>query len=266
MKCSMQCVLSFVLATTAPAALAGIITPGQVSGGGGTATVVATTSGVVDFRVNKTFTSLAPIDISFDVRAGTIPLGSFDFSERVINNTGHPWFDFHLELGTGTGDGFRVIDTTTNLLFTSAPVPSECSGTIPNFNIELGQACRLTPFGGSPGGRAVLDFLSTSPDITAQNASAVESGHQLNLTFQIQVPNGISKFTLREVPTTDGKVRGLSVPEPGTLALLTACFVVLGFDRLGKATRHPIGGERSRPTFQVLRWGHSHPLSRMGAG
>lgn len=237
MKCSLRYFLVlFFLTITIPRSLAGVITLGVVSGEGGTGSIkliTRPTSPVVDVQVNKTFTKLAPIDISFDIAPGANPLGIYNFSERIVNNTGSAWFDFHLELGTGTGDEFRVIDTTTNLLFTHATIPSECTTRLyPDFNVGLGADCAITPFRStfsSTRPSTVLDYLTTSPDITAQNASAIETGHQLNVNFEIQVPNGIEKFTLREIPTTDGKVLPPSIPEPGTLAIFGLGLVGLGF-------------------------------------
>lgn len=222
------------IAGPVPVAMAGTISTGVVSGDGGTATIVRNTVGVVDFNVVKTFTQLTPIDITFDVTTGSNPLGFFDFSERIVNATGRTWFDFHLELGTGTGDAFRAIDSTSQLRFTQGPVPSECSSPQTNFAVGLGANCGLMPFGGSAGQQTTMDFLSTSPDITAPNANGIEAGHQLNLAFQLQVPNGLANFTLREIPTVDGKVRPRTVPEPETLALLTVCSVGIGIAYLRK--------------------------------
>lgn len=227
------CFLAVLAFAMSPApSVAGII-PIQVGGAGGTGSIVVAPPGVIEFNVNKTFTSLAPIDISFNVTPGRNPLDLFDISERIVNSTGKSWFDFHMELGTGTGDNFRAIAASTNLLFTFAPVGSECSSPHPNFNVGLGPDCGLTPFGGSASGTTVLNFLSTSPDITAQNASAIENGHQFNVAFQFQVPQtGLTNFTLRQIPTTDGKALPPSrVPEPGTLSLVGLCGLVLAFAR-----------------------------------
>lgn len=236
MTCSLRYFLFFfILTIIIPKSLAGIITPGVVVGEGGTGSINRITRPlpINEFQVSKTFTKLAPIDISFRVDPGTNPLELYNFTERIVNNTGSKWFDFHLELGIGTGDDFRVIDTTTNLLFTHVTIPSECTTLIPDFNVVLGGSgqCNATPFGGtfsSTRPSPVVDFITTSPNITAQNAQGVETGHQLNVNFEIRVPNGINEFTLRETPTTDGKVLPPTISEPGTLAIVSLGLVALG--------------------------------------
>lgn len=240
MECSLHHLLVSILLTTATSsALATIVTPGVPSGAGGTATIsVAPGSrgGLNHFEVAKNFMNLAPIDITFDAApSGTAPASSQFITERIVNNTGVSWFDFHVEIGLGTGDNFRRMDPLINILFISPTgTPNECSSAqSTDFGVALGPNCGLTPFSTVTAGTA-LDFLSTSPDITAQNASAVENGHALNLSFAIQVPNAAQGFTLREIPTTDGRVR--AVFEPSTIALMLA-----GMGALGYATRRRRG-------------------------
>lgn len=218
---------SIFLSAATSTALAAVITPGAPSGNGGTATIsVAPGSrgGNNHFEVIKNFTTLGPIDIPFTVTpSGSAPASSQTFSERVVNRTGVSWFDFHVEVGIGTGENFRRSNFSSNVQFGSViGTANECSSaTSTDFGVDVGPSCGLTPFTTKRSNTA-LDFVTKSPNITVPDASAVENGHQINLFFVIDVPNSAQSFTLRQIPTTDGKILPPApvLSEPSTLALV----------------------------------------------
>jgi hypothetical protein len=133
----------------------------------------------------KRFDNNGIIDIVFNVvTSGGVT--EYKFFESVDNNTFLPWSSYTMQLGFGIGNFF---------------VPSP-------------------PADGLDFDDPDYDFPPTSSVFTsvAQNNDTLIFSNGLQLTgsqtyqFRIDVPDGISQFTLRQVPTP--------IPEPGSLALL----------------------------------------------
>jgi PEP-CTERM motif len=107
-------------------------------------------------------------------------------AESVVNRTGVDWFDFHLEL--------IGLDTTGVDFDTPGRVPS------PTATAETIGTTAFASLNHQPGSIDWSDGLVKG------------DGGRVTLTFSIDVPDSISSFTLREVPSP--------VPEPATFLLL----------------------------------------------
>ena len=146
------------------------------------------------------------IDIVFTVLDDGSGTTEYELREGIDNGTGTDWTDYHVELGFGTGAGFVRSTPGDGLDFDS-----------PDFD-------SLYDFGPFPFG---------SLTITADTIDAVggifPNGSFMNFRFPVDVPDGITTFTLRQLPTID--FLGHGVPEPGTLSL-----AMLGILALAVAT------------------------------
>lgn len=237
-----------LLAATTSSAWAGMITDIRFEGPGGTGTAVRQPG--FAYSVNKTFTKMESIDIVFDVINRPDVLRSYEFTETIVNSTGKSWFDFHMVLGYGTGTNFVPIDDLfSRLIFTSHTLPIECTPptpcpTTPPYDTPFMSAGRP-----SGAGRTFLDYVTTSSDITAPNAQAVENNHRLMTGFDIQIPNGITQFTLRQTPTSDGMKYAppATVALPNTLYLLLLGLVGLVVTRPRRSGLAPPLGNRHLP-------------------
>ena len=119
-------------------------------------------------------------------------------TEGVLNGTGIAWTDYHLDLGFGTGGSFVSSTAGDGLDFDS-------------------------PHNDSPIGFGPFSTIVIGEDtIDAYDAIVVPGGFY-NFGFSIDVPNGISEFTIRQYPTI--------VPEPGTALLLAFGLLGLGARR-----------------------------------
>jgi hypothetical protein len=135
-----------------------------------------------------TFAHVAPIDMLVNLTgAGAIRI-TFDtfLVDTVFNATGVAWTDYHFELGTGSGNGFvRPFD---GLAFVENPPPVSTA-----FTNHVQQQ-----------------------DSVVWSGGVVPAGGGVNFLLQVDVPDGLSQFTLRQFPSTTG------VPQPGSVLLLGA--------------------------------------------
>ena len=146
----------------------------------------------------KAYNGIGPADIVFFVE----PSGGvteYYFMEGVDNMTSSPWSSYRMELGFGVGTSFTLSPTGDGLDFDA-----------PDFD---------TP----------ADFTFNFPTLSESEDVLVASGgtHSnvlgfsfANYFFSIDVPDGISEFTLRQIPIAE-------VPEPTMLAFVF-CSSVIG--------------------------------------
>ena len=186
------------LALVAPAS-AGVISgfTVQTNGNGTTSVFVNTTAanndnvttiGNNNIDVNgKNFTSVGPIDIVFDVTA-TGGTTEYLVAEGVTNSTGVTWTGYQLQLGFGFGANF---------------VPSGADGL--DFD---------TPDRDPTPTHTAFSSLVHLDDLMIFGGGSVPNLQADAIGLSIDVPDGITQFTLRQVP--------LAVPEPGGLALAGA--------------------------------------------
>lgn len=140
-------------------------------------------------RVNqKAYDQVDFIDMVFTVIDDGIGTTEYNFLEGVFNGTGIPWTDYHLELGFGTGAGFVISPSGDGLDFDS-----------PDFDSPTAFA----PFTSVTFGEDTIDAIG----------GVFVSGGFHEFEFNIDVPDGISEFTVRQYPT-------IASPEPGTYLLL----------------------------------------------
>jgi hypothetical protein len=146
----------------------------------------------------KAYNAVGYIDMVFAVAdSGSIDT-EYIFTEGVHNGTGVVWTDYHLELGFGVGAGFVQSVPGDGLDFDS-----------PNLN---------SPF---------EFFPFTSLTITEDTVDALGGnflpGNFHVIVFPIDIPNGITEFTVRQWPTiapigvqesTWGKTKALYREQP----------------------------------------------------
>jgi hypothetical protein len=134
----------------------------------------------------KRFDSTGYIDIEFQVR-NSQPEGITEYllSEFVDNNTGINWSGYILQLGFGTGAQFTQSTSSDALDFDA-----------PGFD--------------TPPTSAAFANVALADDILVFSNGLHSTGLQ-PYTFRIDVPDGITLFTLRQTP--------IPVPEPSTLVL-----------------------------------------------
>jgi hypothetical protein len=147
----------------------------------------------------KTFTTLDAMLHSFDV-AATGGITEYFFSERVFNQTGVDWTDFHFELiGLEEEDGLDF-DTPQK---TPAPKAILAQGDPMN----------------------LFNTLNHQDDTIDWSGGVVKNGQSIFFEFSIDVPDSITRFTLLERPTTR-----VPEPHPSTLLsiILSAGLVCLG--------------------------------------
>lgn len=182
--------------------------------------------------LTKTFDSLEPIDLIFEVKDlapdGKEGITEYFFLETdltgapyslpgfigVENNTGIAWIDYHFELGFGVGGDFARSGDYDGLDF-DEPDPPDPLPTSSDF--------------------ASLD-LGGDEDIISWSDGIVPDGGTVGFTFSIDVPSSSSyipdsalvtdgyTFTLRQQPSP--------IPEPGTMVLLgTGLAGLAGYSR-----------------------------------
>lgn len=132
----------------------------------------------------KRFDNVGNIDIVFDV-VSSGGVTEYFFTESVDNNTFINWSQYIMQLGFGTGDDFLKSEAGDGLDFDA-----------PEYNTQPTSM-----------GFASVDL--TEDMLTFSNG--LHDLGQLIYKFRIDVPDGITQFTLRQTP--------VAVPEPGTLLL-----------------------------------------------
>ncbi|NNL65049.1 MAG: PEP-CTERM sorting domain-containing protein [Myxococcales bacterium] len=151
--------------------------------------------------LQKDYFAIGPVDIVLDV-ADSGGTTEYLIVEGVLNNTGVDWGGYHIELGFGTGAGFVASTAGDGLDFDAPDFTSDVS------------------FNPSPG--FFPSQVVTEDDILASGGIQPDFSFAGNFLFHVDVPDGISSFTIRQSP--------IAVPEPST-----ALFVALGL--VGLAAR-----------------------------
>jgi hypothetical protein len=139
----------------------------------------------------KNYIAVAPVDITFDV-TNTGGTTEYAFKEGVQNNTGLPWVSYHIELGFGFGASFN-----------HSPAGDGLDFDAPGFD---------SPTDFSAGGFPT--HVDTEDDIFASGGVMPSPSFAGFFHFNIDVPDGITQFTLRQTPVP------LGVPEPVTGVLV----------------------------------------------
>lgn len=143
------------------------------------------------FVTQKDYVAIGPVDITFDViNSGGV--SEYSVGEGVYNGTGVNWTGYHIELGFGHGTGFAKSLPGDGLDFDA-----------PDFNSPL-------VFDPAPGFFFPTAF-ATEDDIYAGGGIMPDSGFAGYFRFSIDLPDGITQFTIRQSP--------VSVPEPSSLVL-----------------------------------------------
>jgi hypothetical protein len=145
------------------------------------------------FLTQKDYTGIGPVDLVFGV-SDTGGTTEYHFIEGVANSTGLDWGSYHLELGFGTGALFTK-STSGDALDFDAPD----SDSLIDFN---------------PGAGIFPTVIATEDDIYASGGVLPNGGFAGYFHFHIDVPDGITEFTLRQSP--------VAVPEPATWMLAVA--------------------------------------------
>ena len=142
------------------------------------------------FVWQKDYIAIGPVDLVFDVvdSGGVTEYAVF---EGVTNNTGLDWGGYHIELGFGTGGDF-----------VKSPAGDGLDFDAPDYD-------SLVDFNPSPG--FFLTPLVTEDDIIASDGIMTNLSYAGDFVFHVDVPDGISEFTIRQSP--------IEVPEPATLSL-----------------------------------------------
>jgi hypothetical protein len=149
------------------------------------------------FIPQKAYVGIGPVDIEFTVtNSGGVT--EYHFQEGVHNGTGIPWTDYHMQLGFGMGTAF-----------TPSPAGDGLDFDFP----EQTSPVSMGPF---------TTIVVAEDSIDAYNGVVPPLMYVGYLHFHIDVPDGITAFTIRQYPTID-------VPEPSSLLL--AGISVLGLLR-----------------------------------
>lgn len=143
------------------------------------------------FVHQKDYVGIGSVDLVFDV-LDTGGVTEYLVTESVFNNTGLNWGSYHIELGFGIGAGFVGSASGDGLDFDA-----------PDFNSPFF-------FNPSPGFFPLETVIED--DILAYGGVMPYLSFAGNFLFTIDVPDGITEFTIRQSPIT--------VPEPSTLAFL----------------------------------------------
>src|SRR4051812_222669 len=148
------------------------------------------------FVTQKNYVGIGPVDITFDVinNGGTT---EYRVKEGVQNSTGVPWGAYHVELGYGFDAGFVKSLSGDGLDFDS-----------PDYDSPV----QFDP----PPGAYFPTVVNTEDDIFASGGVMPFGAFAGYFRFNIDVPDGITQFTLRQSP--------IPFPEPcaATMLLLGA--------------------------------------------
>ncbi|HKQ47079.1 MAG TPA: choice-of-anchor F family protein [Phycisphaerae bacterium] len=153
--------------------------------------------------LQKNYVGIGPVDLVFTV-ADTGGTTEYRMNEGVANNTGIAWSDYHMELGFGFGSGF---------------VPATPGGGLDFDAPDHDSPVTMGP--GFPG------FLVTELEIFA-SGFLPNTAFNGGMIFHLDVPDGVSEFTLRQSP--------VPVPEPTTVVML-----LCGLGLLRRRTRQVRG-------------------------
>lgn len=162
------------------------------------------------YVLQKNYVGIGPVDLVFDVR-DTGGVTEYMVNEGVWNGTGVDWSGYHLELGFGHGAGFVKSTSGDGLDFDA-----------PDYNSDVS----FSPFFASA--------AVTEHDIIAGDGTIPVSSYAGDLIFHIDVPDGMTSFTLRQSP--------IPVPEPAGVLLI---LIGMGFIGRRSVKLQPSPGERS---------------------
>jgi len=143
------------------------------------------------FVHQKNYVGIGPVDLMFGV-LDTGGVTEYLVTESVFNNTGLNWGSYHIELGYGIGTGFVMSASGDGLDFDA-----------PDFN---------SPFYFNPSPGFFPMETVAEDDILAYGGVMPYLSFAGNFLFTIDVPDGLTEFTIRQSP--------IGVPEPSTFALL----------------------------------------------
>lgn len=162
--------------------------------------------------LQKHYIGLGPIDIEFTVApsGGTT---EYHFREGVQNSTGLDWTTYCMQLGYGTGADFTLSPAGDGLDFDAPDYDSPVS---------------FSPYGAS----GPFPTVVVGEDLI-EASGGVQSGYAEPFFFSIDVPDGITSFTLRQLPKDN------PVPEPSAVVLAAAAGLIC-------RRRHLTGSNRSR--------------------
>jgi hypothetical protein len=154
------------------------------------------------FVTQKNYIAIGPVDIVFNVinSGGT---SEYLFTEGVYNNTGLNWGAYHIELGFGYDAGFVKSTLGDGLDFDA-----------PDFN---------SPFNFNPGGTFFPTVSVTEDDVYASGGVMPYLSFAGYFRFTVDVPDGITSFTVRQSP--------VAVPEPTALGLIALGVAACGLSR-----------------------------------
>jgi len=151
----------------------------------------------------KDYIGNGPVDIEFTVKdSGGVT--EYTIVEGIQNGTGGDWSDYHIQLGFGKGADF---------------VPSPAGDGLDFDAPDYNSPALFAPF---------ATVVVSEDDIDAYGGLIPSPSFTFPFVFNIDVPDGITAFTVRQYPTTD------FIPEPSgaLLALLGVAITGARFRRL----------------------------------
>ncbi len=155
------------------------------------------------FVTQKNYVGIGPVDLQFDV-SDTGGVTEYLITEGVANNTGLDWSSYHIELGFGHEAGYVKSTLGDGLDFDA-----------PDYNSTFF-------FNPSPG--FFPTYSVSEDDVYATGGVMPNSTFAGYFQFTIDVPDGITSFTIRQSP--------IPAPEPSTWAL--ACIGCIALWTLGR--------------------------------
>ena len=158
------------------------------------------------FVTQKNYIAVGPVDIVFSV-TNSGGVSEYLFKEGVFNNTGLNWSGYHIELGFGFDAGFVK--------------------SLPGDGLDFDAPDYNSPFNFAPSPGFFFPTVSvTEDDVIAGGGVMPYLAFAGNFRFTVDVPDGITEFTVRQSPIP------LVVPEPSSLIL--SAFSAAGLVMMGK--------------------------------